>query len=112
MIGKSETEKRPVTSAEALEILEKRSKDSELGYEQKLAYDHIKKYVAISIGDAKKMVKELMEYGVSEQTAIKIADVMPLDVTQLKHILAKEKKTFEEDEISKMMDIVQSHRGK
>ncbi|MDE1873646.1 MAG: DNA-directed RNA polymerase subunit F [Candidatus Micrarchaeota archaeon] len=112
MIGKSQSDRKPVTSAEALAILEDRKEDGELGYEQKLAYEHMKKFVTASPDDAKKMVKELMEYGVSESTAIKIADIMPIEVTQLKHILAKEKKTFEEDEVGKMMEVVKGHRGK
>jgi len=112
MIGKDQSDKRPLSSAEAMEALEERKKDGELGYEQKLAYDHIKKFTTISVESAKKMVKELMEYGMGEGTAIKIVDIMPVDIIQLKHILAKEKKTFEEDEIGKIQEIVQSHRGK
>ncbi len=111
MIGKNQSDKSPVASAEALEVLEERKKDGELGYEQKLAYDHIKKYSGVSAGDAKKMIKELMVYGVGEGTAVKIVDIMPIEVLQLKHILAKEKKTFEEDEVSKMMEVVKSYRG-
>lgn len=112
MIGKSQSDRKPVSSAEAMEILEGRKEDGELGYEQKLAYEHIKKFASVSAEEARKMVKELMEYGPGEATAIKIVDVMPIDALQLKHILVKEKKTFEEDEINKMMEIVKSHRGK
>ncbi|MCL5239074.1 MAG: RNA polymerase Rpb4 family protein [Candidatus Marsarchaeota archaeon] len=112
MIGKSQSNKRPVTSAEAMEVLEERKEDGELGYEQKLAYEHIKKYSGISAAEAKKMSKELMEYGVGEGTAIKIVDIMPVDAIQLKHILAKEKKTFEEDEVGKMMEVVKKYKGK
>ncbi len=101
-----------VLGFETDEVLEERKKDGELGYEQKLAYEHIKKFVPINVDGAKKMIKELQEYGVSEVTAIKITDTMPIDVIQLKHILTREKKTFEEDEIKKMMEVVQSHRGK
>jgi len=112
MIGKSQSDKKPVSSAEALEVLESRKEEGELGYEQKLAYEHIKKFSAISAEEARKMAKELMEYGVEEATAIKIVDIMPIDAIQLKHILAKEKKTFEEDEVAKMMEVVKSHKGR
>lgn len=112
MIGKNQSEKKPVSSAEAMEILEGRKKESDLGYEQKLAYEHIKKFSSIGADEAAKMAKELMQYGVGEATAIKIIDIMPIEVLQLKHILAREKKTFEEDEVSKMMEVVKSHRGK
>jgi DNA-directed RNA polymerase subunit F len=112
MIGKSQSDKKPVSSAEALEVLESRKEEGELGYEQKLAYEHIKKFSAISAEEARKMAKELMEYGVGEATAIKIVDIMPIDAIQLKHILAREKKTFEEDEVAKMMEVVKSHKGR
>lgn len=112
MIGKSQEGKKPVTSAEALEILEERKKDGELGYEQKLAYEHMGKFSKLGTGEARKMIKELMEYGADEAVAIKICDIMPLDATQLKQILVKSKKSFEEDEIGKMMEVVQAHSVK
>lgn len=112
MIGKTQEGKRPVSSAEALEILEERKKDGELGYEQKLAYEHMGKFNKLSASETKKMVKELAEYGVGEAIAIKICDILPLDTIQLKQILVKSKKSFEEDEIGKIMEVVQAHRGK
>jgi DNA-directed RNA polymerase subunit F len=112
MIGKSQEAKKPVSSAEAMEILEGRKEEGELGYEQKLAYEHIKKFASLKPEEVKKMVKELEQYGVGESTAIKIADIMPIDIIQLKHILTREKKTFEEDEVTKMWEVVQGHKGK
>ena len=112
MIGKDASGKRPVPFAEALDILKKRKGDEELGYEQKLAYEHITKFATISPEAAKKARAALEELGVSEHAAVKITDIMPIDIAQLKHILVKEKKQFEEDEIKKMMEIVDSHRGK
>ena len=97
MIGKSQEGKKPVSSAEAMEILEDRKSQGELGYEQKLAYDHIKKFTTMKVEEVRKIVKELEQYGVTESTAIKIVDIMPIDVIQLKHILTREKKNFEED---------------
>jgi len=112
MIGKDQAGKRPVTSAEAAEVLERRKEEGELGYEQKLAYEHIRKFSSVKAEETRKIAKELQQYGIGEVTAAMITDVMPIEVTQLKHILAREKKNFEEDEISKMMAVVQSHRGK
>jgi len=37
---------------------------------------------------------------------------MPIDKMQLKQILAKERKTFEEDEVLKIFEIVEKKRGK
>ena|SRR5208337_1759974 len=112
MIGKSETGKRPVALAEALDILEDRKSADKLGYEQELAYDHIKKFSTVKAAGVKKMKEALAEFGVGDATAIKISDIMPIDISQLKHILVPEKKNFEEEDIRKMMEIVDSHRGK
>lgn len=112
MIGKDETGKRPVALAEALDILEERKKADKLGYEQELAYDHIKKFSTVGVDGVKKMKKALEEFGLGEATAIKISDIMPIDLAQLKHILVSEKKNFEEEDIRKMMEIVDGHRGK
>ncbi len=112
MIGKSETGKTAVGVAEALEILEERKKEDKLGYEQELAYDHITKFPGAAAAGAKKMRKELEELGVGGTTAIKVSDIMPIDLIQLKHIIATEKKNFDEDDLRKMMEIVDGHRGK
>lgn len=112
MIGKEASEKRPVPFTEALKILEERKEDEELGYEQKLAYEHITKFKSIGPEAAKKAMAELAKLGLSEHTAVKIVDIMPIDIAQLKHILVKEKKSFEEEDIKKMMEVVDSHRGK
>jgi len=101
-----------VPFTEALKILEERKEDEELGYEQKLAYEHIAKFKAIGPEAAKKAMAELLKLGVSERAAVKMVDIMPIDILQLKHILVKEKKSFEEDDIKKMMEVVDSHRGK
>ncbi|VVB77182.1 Uncharacterised protein [uncultured archaeon] len=112
MIGKNGAGKKPVSAAEALVILEKRKEAGELGYEQQMAYDHITKFSGIGLESAKKARKELEALGVNEATAIKISDVMPIDLAQLKHILVREKKNFEEEDVRKMMEVVDSHRGK
>jgi DNA-directed RNA polymerase subunit F len=112
MIGKEASEKRPMPFTEALKILEKRKGEEEFGYEQKLAYEHIVKFKAVGPEAAKKAMAELAELGVSERAAVKIIDIMPIDIAQLKYILVKEKKSFEEDDIKRIMEVVDSHRGK
>ena len=115
MIGKGIEGKRLVSSAEVYEILEDRKKDSDLGYEQKLTYeylDNVKKVIKLSAEHAKKMKKELEEIGLSEKVAIKIADIVPLNMDQLKQILVLEKKAVEEDVAKKALEIVEKFRGK
>ncbi len=106
MIGKNEEESKVISIPAVLDILEKRKKDGELGYEQQLAYEHASKCASISKSEAEKMQKELEEAGLSAKGAIKVIDVMPINDTQLKQVLVIEKKNIEEETIKKVMEIV------
>ncbi len=110
MIGKNEDESSVVSTPFALDILEKRKKDGELGYEQQLAYDHASKLNMPSKVNAEKMQNELVEEGLSARGAVKVIDIMPINETQLKQVLVIEKKTHEEDTIKKVMAIVNKYR--
>ena len=110
MIGKNEDESRVISTPVALDILEKRKKDGELGYEQQLAYDHASKIHLPSKADAEKMQKEIQEEGISAKCAAKVIDVMPINETQLKQVLVIEKKNIEEDTVKKIMAIVNKYR--
>ncbi|MGC8676062.1 MAG: RNA polymerase Rpb4 family protein [Candidatus Micrarchaeia archaeon] len=104
--------KEPVTVAEAREILEKRSKEGELGYEQKLAYEHSAKFAKLSASKAREMKSELVGMGLSDIVATKIVDIMPINVEQLKQILILERKPVEEGQVNAAMQIVDKYRGK
>ncbi len=116
MIGKNEQAKKPVSMAEAEEILEERKEDGELGYEQKLAYEHAKKFVKLKASDAKKLTNELEELGISAAAAVKVADIMPVDDMQLKQALAiesrKSSETADTELSKKIMGILEKYRGK
>ncbi len=112
MIGKGTSEKRLISIPEALNILEERKKDGELGYEQELAYEYAKKLSKMDVKDSIKMKMELEDLGFTEKAAIKMIDIMPLDVMQLKQTLIIEKKTFADDILEKAMEIIEKHRGK
>ncbi len=110
MIGKNEEESRVVSTPVALDILEKRKKDGELGYEQQLADEHASKLHLPTKANAEKMQEELKEHGLSAKGAVKVIDVMPLNETQLKQVLVIEKKNIEEETIKKVMEIVNKYR--
>lgn len=112
MIGKASTDKRVVSLPETLDILEERKKGGELGYEQELAYEHAKKFSAISIEKAKKLKGELTDLGLSEKTAVKVVDVMPINEAQLRNVLIIEKKTVEEEMVKKILELVNQYRNK
>jgi DNA-directed RNA polymerase subunit F len=105
-------DKKPVTLAEAYEILAKRQKDGELGYEQKLAFEHASKFKKLSAEKAKAMLQELEGMGLSKPTAVKVADILPISKDQLKQVLIIEKRPMEESQVEEIMKIVEKYRGK
>ena len=108
----SDEKRKPASIPEALEILETRKKDGDLGYEQQLSYDHAKRFALISSDKAEKMRKELEELNLSPKTCVSIVDTMPTDIIQLKQILANEKNPVEEGVAEKAFALVEKSRGK
>ncbi len=91
------------------EILEK---IEEKGYEQKLAYEHAKKFSKLDAKKAEKLVKELSSLEMrklKDDQIIKIVDILPKDIDDLKVILAKSKMQFNEEEMQKIIEIVKKY---
>ncbi|MFH8080838.1 MAG: RNA polymerase Rpb4 family protein [Candidatus Aenigmatarchaeota archaeon] len=96
-----------ITNAEALSLLEKRSKEKELTYEQKSALEHLKKYTFLSETEAKEMFQKLSELGkLTERQIITIINLMPKDRDDLRVILDKDYKNFSDEEKDKIIAIV------
>ncbi len=89
MIGKKILRERYVTIAEASEIMNERAQIGELSYEQGCALDYLQKFTKLDKETAKKLVEELISLGVDEKTAVKIADILPEDIDDLKAIYYK-----------------------
>ena len=106
MIGKDSKHNGNASLSEVLEILEKRKKERELTYEQQIALEHATKFVE-GKGPETKTRKALEELGtLSQQTIVAILNIMPKGETLLKQILAGEKKAFTEEEVKKVLSIV------
>ena len=112
MIGKKENGREPASISEVYEILEERKKHGELGYEQQLEYDYAKKFAKLSVEETKKMSKQLEAFGLRKETVYKIIEILPVDLMQLKLLLVPEKRTFADDELAKIMGIVEEYRSK
>ncbi len=103
---------RIVSLAEARDILEKREKEGDFGYEQTLALDYAKRFSTIDTKQSESLKKKLEELGISEKVAVSIANIMPLDIMQMKQILANEKKDVEPDIAEKAFSLVEAGRSK
>lgn len=109
MIGKKTLENEPVPAAKVKEILEEFSKDYELSYEQNLTLDHVTKFNKLPLESAEKMIGELEEL-VKKKHAVRIADIMPEDLQDLRLMFAKERVPIKKEEMEDILKIVDNYR--
>ena len=100
-------ETKAVPMAVAKEFLLAREKEKELGYEQKLAAEHLKKFARLKADDAKKLVSELEGIiKMSPETLAQVVNLLPKTADELRMVFAKEKFSPSEEEIKKILDAV------
>jgi DNA-directed RNA polymerase subunit F len=103
-------ETKPVSMAEAREILSSREKKKELSYEQKLALEHLNKFTKLKPEEAKKLLEELSGVlRMSQETMIQILNFLPKNPDELRMIFSREKFSLKEDEIKKILEIVKKY---
>ncbi|KZX17814.1 RNA polymerase Rpb4 [Methanobrevibacter cuticularis] len=110
MIGKKTLENNPISSAKVKEILEEFSTEYELSYEQNLTLDHVTKFTKISAENAEKLVEELQGILKKKKHAVRIADLMPKDISDLRLIFAKERIPIKKEELGDVLEIVDKYR--
>ena len=109
MIGKKVIETDPITIAEVKVLLEERSQFQELTYEQNLALDHVIKFSKIDKETALKLVDELKEI-IKKNQAIKLADTMPKDMSDMRLMFAKERGSHKKEELEQLLEIINKYR--
>lgn len=103
-------ETKPVSMAEAKKVISSREKGGELGYEQKLAMEHLNKFTKLKPEKAKKFIEEISSVlRMSPETLVQIANLMPKNADELRLIFAREKFSLKEEEIAKILDIVKKY---
>ncbi len=86
---------KPISIVEAKEILEKRSKESELSFEQQNALQHVQKFARVDLKKAKKLAEDLSKIeGITELQKVKLIDLMPKKEEEVKLILQQDKKSI------------------
>ena len=113
-------ETNPVTIAEVKDILTAKEKqyaaeEEELFHEQKRALEHAKAQVkdkGVKSKDSKAMVEKLsaLELELSGEQAVKIADLLPASVDDVRAIFAKERFKYSATEIQQIIDVVAQYR--
>ncbi len=99
-----------VTLAEVKEMLDAEAADHELTPEQRYALDQVNKNVKVSASNAQKLVKELRELPfVSEAQAVKVADLMPTHVDDVRVMFAKERSTVDKKQLEQIIKLVEKY---
>src|SRR5512138_2621648 len=99
MIVKSVIKEELLTLAEVKEILDQikldRADEEELGYELRRAMRHAELFAKGTAEESKQIVEELMKLEkMTQEIAIKVADVRPKTKDELRAIYAKERFTL------------------
>jgi DNA-directed RNA polymerase subunit F len=108
MIGKKTLESEPIPAAKVKEILEEFSEKHELSYEQNLTLDHATNLTKLSLEDTEKLIEELEAY-VEHKQAVRIADIVPRDMADLRLIFAKERNAPSNDEMKEILEIIEKY---
>ena len=113
MIGKGANEIRPATLAEVEKILEKRQGTAgEFGFEQQTTLDYAKKFAKLKLSEAQELAKELEALGVKPETAVKIADILPINKGQFALILAKDRASLTDKKVTEIEELVAKYSKK
>jgi len=112
MIGKKLIDERNVTQSEARAILEAREEAAEPLYEQRIALDIIHKFTKITSDQSQDMSNRMAEEipRIKEDNIVKIIDLMPKDKDDLNLIFSKERIILTDDEVNKILEIVDNYR--
>jgi DNA-directed RNA polymerase subunit F len=100
----------PVSMAVARDIIIKREKAGELGYEQKLAAEHLKKFTKLDSKKSEKLIEDLNSVmRMSQETSVQIVNILPKNPDEVRLVFAREKFSLKEDEVTKILEIVKKY---
>lgn len=106
-------EEHPVTYTDAKNILTKREKEGELGYEQKITLDYLRKFATLSKKDVEDATAELSKIeGLKEHQIVALLNLLPEDDEGVKNIFMKERNAPEAAQIKQILDALAKVRPK
>ena len=96
-----------VSWAHAKRILEKKEKEKELGYEQKNALEHLKKFSKLNEKKSNEMAEELFKIGkLNDKQIMTIVNLLPEDMDDIRVVFAHEIANLSDDDKKKILSIV------
>ena len=100
-----------ITNAKAKEALSSIGKEDDMKYEQKNAYDNLKKFVNLDPKKIEALVKELEKNKkLRERQIVAIANMLPEDTDDLRIILQREYSNYTQEEISLILDLLRKSK--
>jgi DNA-directed RNA polymerase subunit F len=99
-----------VPSYEAKKILAKRSKEGELNYEQKNAFDYLNKFCKVPEKDVEALIADLSKVGkLTERHIVSIVEMLPRGEDELRLLFANERAVLSDEEKKQILDAVKKH---
>ena len=96
-----------ITNSRAKNILEKLGKPDDMKYEQKNAYENLKKFLKVDPKQIEALVEELRKINkLRDRNIIAIANTLPEDTDDLRAVLHKEYSNFTTDEVNLILETV------
>ena len=100
----------PIPMGQANEIMTKRNKSGELGYEQKLALEHLQKFTKLDAKKSGKLGEELNAViRMSPETLAQIVNILPKNPDEVRMVFAREKFSLKEEEVNTILETVKKY---
>jgi len=100
-----------LTLAEIVEILEREESKRELSTLERYTLEYARKFAKIKDPrDARRAVKRLMEeMGLPEEIAVQLVNIAPRDPGEVRLVLAPLTKVYDEGELRRIVEIIESY---
>ncbi len=109
MIGKKVIDNEPIPAIKVREILEEFREDHDLNYEQNITTDYIAKFEHFSVEDSESIIEELQAMDIKTKIAVRIVDLVPKDLSDLRLIFAKENVPIKKEDMEKILSILEKY---
>jgi DNA-directed RNA polymerase subunit F len=104
-------EENVVSHPEAKKLLEKKAKEKELGYEQKNALEHLRKFSKLSEKDARELEEGLRKVErLKPRHIANITNLMPQDENDLKIVFSSDTVSLSEEEKKQILHAVKKFK--
>jgi DNA-directed RNA polymerase subunit F len=113
MLGKKREDSKSISLAQAKDILQKRSKEADFGYEQQTSLDYVNQHCKLKLEDAAELEQKLDEIAqLSPESSSKVIDLLPEFKSTLNILLTKDRVGITDEQVDKILDLIKEYRYK